>query len=650
MATPTLAQTVDDVPPQDALPLPSEDQTLEDIPPQQDIIPLPPEEPLPEEPPAPPADPEEVLPDPFGTPQEPVIPGEILETTFFVTDIHIDNRTLFDDETLRQIVQEAVEEQTRQDAPGISDSQEAADDEVRMDEVTMDDFVPSWDPQRLTVSQLLGAAQAISEFYAEAGYPASGALVRIPPATRETGIGPVVFDLQEGQVEAIEVVNVVFSRDAEATEPFTVVPANNQSLNSGYISSRLGIREGEPLNVPVLQEKLQLLQLDPLIEQIRASVSESPTPGNSLVTVIFEEAESFDLSLGLNNSRPPSVATDQRQVFLTEANLLGIGDAISVGYSNTDGSDVVSVSYELPLGSEGTSLGFSYSASQNEIIDSDFFDINNDGRGPDIESEAETYEISLRHPIVRTVQEQTFQEFTVSLTGSVRDSRSFLFDEGFPLSDGATEDGKIRIAALRFGQEYTLRDASQVLALRSRFSFGLNAFDSTINNPVPGVEALPDSRFFTWLGQAQWVRVLAPETLLVVRGNLQFADRRLPSAEKFGIGGFGSVRGYRQDLLLTDNGLLASAEVRLPILRIPEWDSTVQLIPFADFGAGWNSGPRIDPPNPNTLASAGVGLQWQTSDNFTARLDWGIPLIDAGSTGDTWQENGLTFSVLYTPF
>ncbi|MEL6383633.1 MAG: ShlB/FhaC/HecB family hemolysin secretion/activation protein [Cyanobacteria bacterium J06626_18] len=621
IATPTLAQTIEDGPPQNAIPPPSEDQTIEELPPPQDALPLPPEEPTPELPPDPPAAPEEVLPDPLVAPQEPTVPGEILEASFFVTGISIENETLFDDETLTRIVQTAV-----------------------------DDSAYTWKPQRLTVSQLLGAAQAISEFYTEAGYPASGALVRIPPETQETGIGPVVFDVQEGQVEAIAVVNVVFSRDSDADEPFTVVPSDDQSLNSGYVSSRLGIREGEPLNVPVLQEKLQLLQLDPLIEQIRANVSESPTPGNSLVTVIFEEAESFDLSLGLNNSRPPSVATDQRQVFLTEANLLGIGDAMSVGYSNTDGSDVVSVSYELPLGNEGTSLSFSYSSAQNEIIESDFFDVNEDGRGPDFESESETYAISLRHPVFRTVRDQTFQEFNLSLTGSLRNSRSFLFDEGFPLSPGATADGKFRIAALRFGQEYTLRDASQVLALRSRFSFGLDAFDSTINNPVPGVEALPDSRFFTWLGQAQWVRVLAPETLLVVRGNLQLADRRLPSAEKFGIGGFGSVRGYRQDLLLTDNGILASAEVRLPILRIPEWDSTVQLIPFVDFGAGWNSGPRIAPPDPNTLASAGVGLQWQTSDNFTARLDWGIPLIDAGSTGDTWQENGLTFSVIYTPF
>jgi hemolysin activation/secretion protein len=42
-------------------------------------------------------------------------------------------------------------------------------------------------------------------------------------------------------------------------------------------------------------------------------------------------------------------------------------------------------------------------------------------------------------------------------------------------------------------------------------------------------------------------------------------------------------------------------------------------------------------------------LQW-TQNNFSARLDWGIPLISVNSRDRTWQENGLYFSVQYNPF
>jgi len=60
---------------------------------------------------------------------------------------------------------------------------------------------------------------------------------------------------------------------------------------------------------------------------------------------------------------------------------------------------------------------------------------------------------------------------------------------------------------------------------------------------------------------AQWTRNLAQDTLLLVRANAQLADRALVPLEQFALGGEGSVRGYLQDFLLTDNGIKASAEV-----------------------------------------------------------------------------------------
>lgn len=71
------------------------------------------------------------------------------------------------------------------------------------------------------------------------------------------------------------------------------------------------------------------------------------------------------------------------------------------------------------------------------------------------------------------------------------------------------------------------------------------------------------------------------------------------------------------------------------------------MVPFVDFGTNWNSSGQANP-SPNILASIGLGLQWQ-QDNFTARLDWGIPLVSLHSKSGTGQENGLYFSVKYNP-
>jgi hemolysin activation/secretion protein len=67
-----------------------------------------------------------------------------------------------------------------------------------------------------------------------------------------------------------------------------------------------------------------------------------------------------------------------------------------------------------------------------------------------------------------------------------------------------------------------------------------------------------------------------------------------------------------------------------------------------DVGTGWNAD---DPdPDPSTLVSVGLGLQWQMANTLTARIDWGIPLVDVKQEGNTWQDNGVYFSIVYSPF
>ena len=128
---------------------------------------------------------------------------------------------------------------------------------------------------------------------------------------------------------------------------------------------------------------------------------------------------------------------------------------------------------------------------------------------------------------------------------------------------------------------------------------GIGAFNATIN------ETAPDSRFFAWRGQAQWVRLLAPDTLLLIRGDMQLASRTLLTSEQFGLGGINSVRGYRQDLLLADNGAFASVELRQPIARVAQWNGLLQVTPFVDVGTTWNNSSSRDKNNTNTLVQHG---------------------------------------------
>ncbi len=412
-------------------------------------------------------------------------------------------------------------------------------------------------------------------------------------------------------------------------------------LNPNYVRARLTSKK--PINQKRLLEDLQLLQLNPLIASISAELAAGTSPVTSVLEVQVREAKTFDTQVVADNGRTPSVGSFRRRLQLSEANLLGLGDGLSLGYSNTDGSDSFDIGYALPLNSRNGTVSLAYGNTSSDVIEPPFnaLDINGNSR---------YYELSLLLPISQTPSE----EFAIGLSAVRSESEissSVLKDFGLSpneLSPGADEEGRTRISALQFFQEWTKRNASEVIAARSQFNLGIGAFNATVN------EDAPDSRFFSWRGQAQWVRLLAPETLLVLRGDVQLSPDALVPSQQFSLGGIDSVRGYRQDALLTDSGAFVSAEVRLPIYRSRQRQTILQLTPFVDVGTTWNTSGRRNrngnTTDPNTLVSVGLGLRLQLSDRFTARLDWGIPLVDLSTRKRTWQENGVYFSIVSSPF
>lgn len=462
----------------------------------------------------------------------------------------------------------------------------------------------------ISLTELFEARSAITQLYLDRGYITSGAY--IPPQKLQAGT--VEIRVVEGGLEDITVTGL-------------------RRLNSNYVRSRLAIATRKPLNRERLLEALQLLQLNPLIRSLSAELSAGTRPGESLLTVNVTEAPTFDAQLLLDNGRSPSVGTDRRQIQLSEANLTGLGDQLTFAYTNTTGSNTFDFSYTLPFNPRNGTLSFSAQTAHSSVIEEPFTPL-------DIESDSRYFELTLRQPIAQSPN----RELATGLTLTQRYSQSVLFGGEIPFpAVGADSEGETRLTALRWFQEATWRSSRAVVALRSQFSFGLSAFNATINDEPP------DSHFFSWRGQAQWVRLLAPDTLLLLRGDLQLADRPLLPFEQFALGGIESVRGYRQDVLLTDSGLFASAELRIPILRIPKLAGLLQVTPFVEVGRGWNAGDRPDP-DPQTLASVGLGLRLQLGDRLSARFGWGIPLISIEGDKNTWQEQGLYFSIIANPF
>jgi hemolysin activation/secretion protein len=461
--------------------------------------------------------------------------------------------------------------------------------------------------REITFAELLQARSAVTQLYVDQGYITSGAF--IPPQTIEDGV--VTIQVMEGSLEAINV-------------------TGTRRLNPGYVRSRLGLVATTPLNQNRLLEGLQLLQLDPLIQTISADLQAGTRAGTSVLQVEVKEADSFNVQFNLNNGRSPSVGSFRRQVQFNQANLTGLGDGLSVDYTNTDGSNEVNASYTVPLNPRNGTLRLALGRANSRVIEEPF-------DRADITAPSQYYELTYRQPLLLSPTE----ELALGVTLSRQESQTQVDGEGFPLSLDADEAGRTRVSAVRFFQEWTERSSQHVFAVRSQFSLGVDWLNATVSDQTA------DSRFLAWRGQGQWVRLLAPDLLVLVRTDLQLTDSPLVSLEQFSLGGAQSVRGYRQDALLSNNGALFSTEIRLPIVRVPEVQGVLQIVPFVDVGTTWNN-PDVEL-DPGTLLGVGIGLLWQHED-FSARLDWGIPLIPIEGEKRTWQENGIYFSLIYSPF
>jgi len=458
--------------------------------------------------------------------------------------------------------------------------------------------------------------RALTLYYINKGYINSGAIIPYQAVVD----GVITLHVIEGELTHIEVEGLKW-------------------FHAGYIQDRLALGAGPPLNIIPLQERLQLLQQDPRIQRLNAELKPGVKPGESVLNVRVKEESPYKLWLRFNNYQSPTVGAERGQVIVAHQNMTGHGDILSLSYGRSEGIDPqIDASYSLPFTARDTTLNLRYRKNDFAVIEEPFEPL-------DVESKSKIFAVTLRQAFYRAIN----QEFAMALTGERLHNETFLLGEPFSFSLGA-EDGESTVTALRFSQEWTYRTQTQVFAIRSRFSLGIDALDATINE-----SGIPDGRFLSWLGQFQWARRLKLwDTQMIFRTDLQLANDPLLPLEQIAVGGRFSVRGYRENQMVRDNGLISSLEFRIPLIRDKSWADIVQLAPFVDFGRAWNK--DISTPEPKDISSAGLGLRWEVTLPLPLQLKpqfeiyWGVPFRDIETSGGDLQDHGIHIQLTIAAF
>jgi hemolysin activation/secretion protein len=471
--------------------------------------------------------------------------------------------------------------------------------------------------RELSTEDLESLRLALTIYYINKGYITSGAI--IPDQTVTDGV--ITFRIIEGELTHIEV-------------------EGNRWFSARYIRDRVALGAGPPLNIYGLQERLQILQQDERIQKLNAELRPDVRLGESVLKVQVQEESPFKIWLEFNNYQSPTVGAERGLVTLADQNLFGYGDILSFTYGQSSGiKPEIITSYILPFTAYDTTLTLQYRKNDFNVREEPFKELN-------IDSKSDIYTIILRQPVYRTLN----HEFALSLTGEYLRNKTFLDDEPFSFSPGV-QDGKSVVSAIRFSQEWIYRAPTQVIALRSRLSIGVDAFGATINP-----DGIPDGRFFAWLFQFQWARRLKLlDIQAILRLDVQLADRSLLPLEQISVGGRYSVRGYRENQLVRDDGIIASLETRIPIVRNQAWADVLEFAQFADFGRAWNV--DVPTPRPMAIGSVGLGLRWAATlmkhpFPIKPQLEfyWGYPLKKVDTPEGNLQDKGIHFRFIVAAF
>jgi hemolysin activation/secretion protein len=465
----------------------------------------------------------------------------------------------------------------------------------------------------VTLADLEEIRRRFTRLYIDRGYINSGAVLPDQNVTN----GVITYRFVEGRVTGIDV-------------------AGTNHFRPEYFSSRLARAAEAPFNIGNLEDEQQILLQDPLISRLNLELVPGLAPGEARLDADVLEASRYSLSTQIADDQSPTVGEIRGQLQGSFANILGVGDLLTAQYGRSGALNDGFIGYSVPLASDDTRLSLRYDRNGTVVVTPALVPLN-------ITSSYSSVGIGLSRPFYRTAE----QNLTLGISLERRQEQAFLLGMPFDFVAGS-ENGNTNVTALRLSQSWLDRNAEHALALRSTLSFGLQALGATVTDTPP------TGQFFTWLGQAQYVRRIWKDVEGLVRADLQLSDRPLFQIEQFALGGIDTVRGYREYLTVTDDAALISAELHIPVgkVRVPylaktDDAGTVQIVPFYDYGRGWN----VDRPTPYppSISGVGAGLRWLIGSGIAAELYYAKALRNV-PVGDSLEDHGVYFRLTTTFF
>lgn len=463
-----------------------------------------------------------------------------------------------------------------------------------------------------TLADLDAGIKKITTYYRDRGYLVARAYI---PEQKMTD-GLLTVAVLEGNLGASSLSNSSSLSDDEAAP---------------YIKDHLS--EGEILRSSDIDRATLLLADTPGVGGAKAVLRPGQSVGTSDLVIEVDPGKPYEGSIGANNFGNRYTGEYQFDGQLAVNNPFGIGDQMQFRLlGSNDNLYYGRAGYQLPIGTDGLKLGFSY-AQTSYKLGKDFSSLGAHGT-------AAVGDIHVTYPFIRSL--------TTNLYGVARFEDKRLRDR----TDTPFSASDKNVQAATIGLVGSHRDdlgGGGVTMLELNAIGGVLGMDAA-SRAIDSVTAKTDGGWARMTYSLARLQSITEDDQAFVHFSGQRASKNLGSSEEITIGGADGVRAFPQGEGAGDKGWLANFEVRHSLLST-EMVPALQAIAFYDLGSVTVDEKAFsDDKNTRTIAGTGLGLN--------ATFTWGLHLksyvawrtAGGASQSDSQDRNPRVWFQLYKEF
>ena len=406
---------------------------------------------------------------------------------------------------------------------------------------------------------------------------------------------------------------------------------NNHYFKKSLFIKRFSLKKGEIFNYNQVRDDLNLINQYP-DRNVKTIITPGQNPGETDVVLEIKDRLPVHVGFAYDNFGSRYIGKNRLTGTLTDNNLLGFDDILSLQYQGTDAAryQLNLLRYLFPV-TKMSDLGV-YAAKNKVQIGKEFESIN--ARGKSI-----LYGIFLNNNIYNNNNLKV--QFNLGMD----------YKDVFNFQSGAeTSRDRIRIAKLAWNVDYMDPFLGRNI-LNNEVHFGipnimsgLDDVDSRSSRIGAGGEFTKDILDYLRLQN------LPLEASLLIKFQAQFSSTILPATEQYQLGGISNVRGFASGEAVGDSGESFTSELSLPFyfiprsLKVPYYSKAtfyeaLKGAVFYDWGHAKLRNAQSGESKERILDDLGVGIRFTLPENCFLRLDFAWPVTGRPSDGHnehTW--------------